>query len=114
MNQLIYLAGPVRHVEKQNENQFRFYEKKLIDMGFKVIVPLDQFTPEEQKTFTQEQFMHRLLPKLLSSDKVVCLPDSFYSRGTNDEIRTAWCTGIPVIPVSRIIKERYEDSLAQY
>lgn len=93
---IAYISGKVTGVENNNEPLFRYWEKKLIEMGYTVIVPHDLDPGVNNPTW--HDWMRVCIQAEMNSDLIVTLPDWDRSRGAIDEVGLARRINIPVIP----------------
>lgn len=94
-----YISGQITgldiEVAKQNFNEAALFIKEELQSEF--VNPFDLFTPEEEETFTWEEFMERDLEALKTCNSIYMLKGWENSRGARRELRDAIENGLSVI-----------------
>jgi len=86
----IYISGQITGLDiNEARAKFRAVDKALLMQGFAPINPFDLFTPEEEATFTWEQFMARDLIYLLECKSIFMMLYFTKSKGARLELATA-------------------------
>lgn len=93
----VYIAGPIRGMDKLNIDEFRFVEKLLKDKGYIVIVPHDLFEGIDTADYTQADYMKVCLQVVRKADCVCFLDGWKDSPGSRDEMEAAIESAVKVV-----------------
>lgn len=95
-----YISGPMEGVENLNRDEFNAMERRLRDMGARVVynpIRLSAFASDGKRGMSREEIMRQDISDLMACDMVVMLDGWEHSRGAKLEHEVAVQLGIRVV-----------------